>query len=96
MRKEQRKQRTEKLIPQDQRHLIQDRRRVVVKYPADGGYTPGDTWVLYVGSDNRVEALEFHHPGSAKPSQLIETWVEPGVPVLLLDCRDPARRNATG
>ena len=27
---------------------------VPVKYPADGGYTPGDTWDLYVGNDNRV------------------------------------------
>ena len=29
---------------------------VSVKYPAElGGYTPGDTWDLYVGKDNRVE-----------------------------------------
>ncbi len=28
---------------------------VVVKYPNEGGYTPGDTWELYVGKDNRVE-----------------------------------------
>src|SRR4030095_435370 len=27
---------------------------LAVKYPADGGYTPGDTWDLYVGKDNRV------------------------------------------
>ena len=30
---------------------------VPVKYPADGGYTPGDTWDLYVGKDNRVVVL---------------------------------------
>ena len=31
---------------------------VSVKYPSEaGGYTPGDTWNLYVGKDNRVEAL---------------------------------------
>src|SRR5215469_7995582 len=48
-------------------------RRVVVKY-SGGGYTPGDTWILYVGSDNRVVALDFHHGGSVKPSEVIATW----------------------
>ena len=48
---------------------------VSVKYPAEaGGFTPGDTWNLYVGKDNRVEALEFHHGGNAKPSLVIATW----------------------
>ena len=33
---------------------------VSVKYPPEaGGYTPGDTWELYVGKDNRVEYLVF-------------------------------------
>jgi hypothetical protein len=31
---------------------------VSVKY-SGGGYTPGDTWNLYVGTDNRVEQLLF-------------------------------------
>jgi len=35
-------------------------KRVVVKYPSEGGYTPGDTWELYVGSDNRVEEFVYH------------------------------------
>jgi hypothetical protein len=48
---------------------------VVVKYPAEaGGYTPGDTWELYVGKDNRVELLVFHHGGDKKPSLVIATW----------------------
>jgi hypothetical protein len=48
---------------------------VSVKYPSEaGGYTPGDTWNLYVGKDNRIEVLEFHHGGSAKPSLVIATW----------------------
>jgi hypothetical protein len=48
---------------------------VSVKYPAEaGGYTPGDTWNLYVGKDGRVELLEFHHGGNAKPSLVIATW----------------------
>jgi len=48
-------------------------RHVVVKY-GGGGYTPGDTWELFVGSDNRVEELLFHHGGTAKPSVVIATW----------------------
>jgi hypothetical protein len=48
---------------------------VSVKYPSEaGGYTPGDTWNLYVARDNRVELLEFHHGGDAKPSLVIATW----------------------
>jgi len=47
--------------------------RVVVKY-SSGGYTPGDTWELYVGSDNRVQELVFHHGGSAKPSLVVATF----------------------
>jgi len=33
---------------------------VAVKYPDEGGYTPGDTWELYVGKDNRVEQFVYH------------------------------------
>ena len=47
---------------------------VVVKYPAEaGGFTPGDTWELYLGSDHRVEVLLFRHGGNAKPSIVIAT-----------------------
>ena len=48
---------------------------VAVKYSAElGGYTPGDTWELYVGKDNRVEYLVFHHGGTKKPSLVNATW----------------------
>jgi hypothetical protein len=30
------------------------------EYPSEGGYKPGDTWELYVGSDNRVQEFIFH------------------------------------
>ena len=33
---------------------------VAVKYPNEGGYTPGDTWELYVGKGNRVEQFVYH------------------------------------
>lgn len=49
--------------------------QVVVKYPAEaGGYTPGDTWELYVGKDNRIEEFIYHRGGPKKPSVVIATW----------------------
>jgi len=48
-------------------------RKVVAKY-AGGGYTPGDTWALYIGKDNRIEELEFKHGGDAKPTLVLATW----------------------
>jgi len=47
---------------------------VSVKYPADGGYTPGDTWDLYVGKDYRVEQFVYHRGGPKKPSVVTMTW----------------------
>ena len=50
-------------------------KRVVVKYPSDGGYTPGDTWELYVTPRNRV--VEFVYRRGAPtppPSLVIFTW----------------------
>lgn len=51
-------------------------KRVVVKYPTEvGGYTPGDTWELYVGKDNRVQEFIYHRGGPKKPSLVTATWV---------------------
>ena len=48
---------------------------VAVKYPAElGGYTPGDTWELFVGEDNRVEQFVYHRGGPRKPSLVTATW----------------------
>jgi hypothetical protein len=50
-------------------------RLVSVKYPQEaGGYTPGDTWDLYVGKDNRVQAMVYHRGGDKKPSLVTATW----------------------
>jgi hypothetical protein len=49
-------------------------RLVSVKYPNGGGYTPGDTWDLYVGSDNRVQEYAYHRGGTKKPLLVITTW----------------------
>jgi hypothetical protein len=48
---------------------------VAVKYPGEAaGYTPGDTWELYVGKDGRVEYFVYHRGGAKKPSLLFATW----------------------
>lgn len=48
---------------------------VSVKYPAElGGYTPGDTWDLYVGADGRVVEFVYHRGGPKKPGNVTTTW----------------------
>ena len=48
---------------------------VTVKYPAEaGGYTPGDTWDLYVSKAYRVQAMVYHRGGDKKPSLVTATW----------------------
>jgi hypothetical protein len=47
---------------------------IPVKYPADSGYTPGDTWDLYVGKDNRVVFFDYHRGGAKPPSRVFATW----------------------
>jgi hypothetical protein len=48
---------------------------VSVKYPAEaGGYTPGDTWELYVGKDSRVEQFVYHRGGPKPPQLVTATW----------------------
>jgi hypothetical protein len=51
-------------------------KRVVVTYPSEGGYSPGDTWELYVGADDRVEEFTYHRGGPTKPSVAIATWTD--------------------
>jgi len=48
---------------------------VTVAY-SKSGYTPGDTWDLYVGSDNRIKELVYHRgdPKSPVPGVLKVTW----------------------
>jgi hypothetical protein len=46
-----------------------------VKYPKSG-YTPGDTWDLYVGSDERIKEMVYHRgsPKSPVPALVTVTW----------------------
>ena len=48
--------------------------KIVVKYPSNVGYTPGDTWTLYVGNDGRIEEFRYDRGGPKKPSVVIATW----------------------
>ena len=46
-----------------------------IKYPSEaGGFTPGDTWDLYVGKDNRVAYFVYHRGGVKPPSRVLATW----------------------
>jgi len=49
-------------------------RRVVVKYPGEGGYSPGDTWALYVGKNHRIEEFVYRRNGTTYPTVYTATW----------------------
>jgi hypothetical protein len=49
-------------------------RRVVVKFPSQGGYSPGDTWELYVDKNKRLEEFIFHRAGDGFPKVYVSTW----------------------
>jgi hypothetical protein len=48
---------------------------VAVKYPSEGGYSQGDTWDLYLGSDGRIEEMAYRAGGPAK-HVVITTWAD--------------------
>lgn len=65
-------------------HLVWDKsadvkaegRHVTVTYPkAEGGYTPGDSYELFLGADKRVSKWIFHRGGVVKPT-LVVTWAD--------------------
>jgi hypothetical protein len=49
--------------------------RIVVKYAASG-YSPGDTWELFVGPDKRILEMRYHRavPVSGVPSLVMAKW----------------------
>jgi len=59
-------------------HLLKgSARKIVVKYPSDsGGYTPGDTWELFLGNDGRLRELVLRHGGAVKPAVTYATWAD--------------------
>ena len=54
-------------------------RQIVVQYPSEGGgYTPGDTWTLYVGPDNRVQQMTWRRgPGAPSIVKIVNAkWLD--------------------
>ena len=49
--------------------------KIVVKYPSDGGYSPGDTWDLYLGTDGRIQEIAYHKGGLPK-LEVMATWTD--------------------
>jgi hypothetical protein len=50
--------------------------KIVVKYSSDNGYSPGDTWELYVGPDSRIREMVYRRGGPRKPGTVIATWTD--------------------
>jgi hypothetical protein len=48
-------------------------RRIVVKYPGDEGYTPGDVYELFVDKSNRIVQWIYRKGGEPTPSR-INVW----------------------
>ena len=44
--------------------------KLVMKYPSEGGYQPGDTWDLYIGADKRIEEIAYHR-GAPNPPHVV-------------------------
>ncbi len=49
-------------------------RRVVAKYPSEGGYQPGDAWDLYIGDDKRIEQIVYHRGANNPPKLVMATY----------------------
>ncbi len=50
--------------------------RVVAKYPSDGGYQPGDTWDLYIGTDKRIQEMVYHRGAPNPPHLVMATYTD--------------------
>jgi hypothetical protein len=49
--------------------------KVAVKYPSNGGYSTGDTWELYIGTDGRIEEMAYH-AGAPTKHDVVATWAD--------------------
>lgn len=47
---------------------------LVMKYPSQGGYAPGDVWELYLGPDNRIEVMVYRRGSAKEPRVITATW----------------------
>jgi len=68
--------------------------KVVVKYPSAGGYTPGDTWDLYLGPDKRVQEFAYHRGGAGQPKLITARWEDyKKAGPLLISTNRPGKAN---
>jgi hypothetical protein len=66
-------------------------RRLVVKYPSTGGYTPGDIYELFIASDTRILQWIYRRGGSPQPTR-VSTWEDHqrfGPLLIAMDHRGP-------
>ncbi len=66
-------------------------RRLVVRYPSNEGYTPGDVYELFIGASDRIEQWIYRKGGDPQPTR-ITTWEDyrrVGPLTLALDHRGP-------
>ena len=49
---------------------------VVMKYPSEGGYAPGDTWEFFIGPDKRVAEIVYRRGGPKKPGIVMATFAD--------------------
>ncbi len=62
-------------------------KRVVITFPASGGYTPGDVYEIYLNDDSRILQWVYRRGGSEKPTRVTtwENYRQAGPLVLALD-----------
>ena len=48
-------------------------RKLVVQYPSEGGYTPGDAYWLYLNDENRIVQWQYL-PGGDADKAMVHTW----------------------
>lgn len=60
---------------------------VVIRFPAAGGYTPGDVYEIYLNDDSRLVQWVYRRGGSAEPTRITtwENYRQAGPLVLSLD-----------
>lgn len=48
-------------------------KRIIVRYPSNEGYTPGDVYELFIGASDRIEQWIYRKGGDPKPTR-VTTW----------------------
>jgi hypothetical protein len=65
--------------------------KIVMRYPSEGGASPGDTWDLYIGPDGRIQEFALHRGGTANPPRNRELGRHKKLPFALFRGRQSDR-----